>query len=361
MRLVQIAPSVMGGGGLADYARLVGLGLDGSGVEGGFLVVDQGDEARTASLGLPVVAMAGKSSQTLAYELAATSATTVLLHFVGYAYGNRGLCGWLVDGLARWKGGDAGRRLLVMFHELWAFGPPWRSSFWTNLSQRRIARQLARLADAWVTNTSVHAARLRSIAAVDRLAAVLPVFSNVGELALPTPLRDRAPVAVVFGQPPLRCRIHRQMSRFVPVLAAAGVERILDIGEPLKDGEKQASVLPVERRGFLSAGAASSVLATARLGLLTYPHASLAKSGVLAAYAAHGVVPVVDGTAAGAQDGLVHGETVVRLGAGTDGVLGLDFLARIAVGARRWYAAHDRSRTVECWRDLVLRQSGGHA
>jgi hypothetical protein len=56
----------------------------------------------------------------------------VLLHFSGYGYARRGLCRWLVDGLTRWKAAGAQRRVVTMFHEVYASGPIWRSSFWTD-------------------------------------------------------------------------------------------------------------------------------------------------------------------------------------------------------------------------------------
>jgi hypothetical protein len=73
----------------------------------------------------------------------------VFLHYVGYGYQKRGCPYWLVQGLRHWQCGRKGSRLVVMFHELFAFGPIWRSSFWLSYFQRYLTGQMARIADQW--------------------------------------------------------------------------------------------------------------------------------------------------------------------------------------------------------------------
>ncbi|HSG40281.1 MAG TPA: glycosyltransferase family 1 protein, partial [Thermoanaerobaculia bacterium] len=65
--------------------------------------------------------------------------SAVLLHYVNYGYQQRGCPVWLLHTLRRWRRGGTGRRLVTVFHEVYATGPPWRSSFWTMPLQRGIA------------------------------------------------------------------------------------------------------------------------------------------------------------------------------------------------------------------------------
>src|SRR5437763_15659269 len=71
----------------------------------------------------------------------------VILHYVNYGYQKRGLPFWLVPILCRVRETFEGR-LIVIFHELFASGPPWKSEFWLQPLQKKIARDIARLTDA---------------------------------------------------------------------------------------------------------------------------------------------------------------------------------------------------------------------
>ena len=57
------------------------------------------------------------------------AAAAILLHYANYGYEPRGCPAWLIGGLAAWKA-RARCRLVTVFHEVHATGPPWRSSFW---------------------------------------------------------------------------------------------------------------------------------------------------------------------------------------------------------------------------------------
>jgi hypothetical protein len=348
VRIVQIVSSLAAGaGGVADCAWLLADTLGSRGIESRFVVTDGGEEIGNFS----IEGLRERTGEAVAQTLVVIGAGTTLLHFVGYAYERRGLCGWLIDGLARWKAGDDRRRLLVMFHELWAFGPPWRSSFWTHPLQRRIAFRLAVLADGWVTSTELYARRLHRLGAGGKPSLVLPVPSNVGEPENLARLTERPTIAVVFGQRPLRRQVYQSWRKFMPLLIGAGIERIADIGDPLEEGAMALCSLPVQRHGFLPADAASEVLRTTRLGLLVYPIDFAAKSGVLAAYAAHGVLPVLSSPTPGAADGLVPGTNLCLIG--TPGDKLVDRGDGIATAARRWYDGHDLATTSAKLADLL--------
>ena len=112
----------------------------------------------------------------------------LIVHYSGYGYESRGLCGWLLREL-RLARVHIGLRLrvVVMFHELYASGPPWRSAFWLQGRQATIAADLAALGDVAITNTEFHARWLEQQLGQRRRVDVWPVFSNVGEPDAPAP------------------------------------------------------------------------------------------------------------------------------------------------------------------------------
>src|SRR5262245_37004064 len=75
---------------------------------------------------------------------------TLFIQVSHYGYQKRGI----PLGLLRWLRAQksSGIRIGFFFHELYAFGPPWTSSFWLSPLQRYITGEMARLSDFWITN-----------------------------------------------------------------------------------------------------------------------------------------------------------------------------------------------------------------
>src|ERR1700674_1080326 len=186
-----------------------------------FLVGDRdwpgtGEPAGTSDLaGVPIDRRSGAA---FARQLTACDAGVVLLHYVNYGFERRGCPRWLVDGVALWRAGAPGRRLVTYFHEVYASGPPWRSSFWASPAQRRLAAPLLRASDGAATSLPLYGrmlARWRPSPPV----LVMPVFSTVGEPATVPPPGERGPRAMlVFGGAGNRRRAYGELRE---VLAAA--------------------------------------------------------------------------------------------------------------------------------------------
>ena len=323
--------------GVGDYSMALAKALTKEGVQGSFLV------ARWPRAELPeevegyrTVCIKNHNSETLCEALEAVAATSVLLHFSGYGYGSRGLCTWLSEGLERWKSRSAGRRIVSMFHELYAMGPPWRASFWTALPQRSIARRLVGISDWIMCGREEMGAKIAKwkAAGVD----VIPVFSNVGELEQPLVIFARPPRAVVFGQQPLRARTWRMISSASAWLKRLGIVEILDIGPTIGvrpfAGDVEVRVLGVRSREEIS-----SVLAECRLGITAYDDERLASSGTIAAYMAHGCAVLNLAATGRARDGLAYGEQLLHP---RDVTVDPE---RVAARAHSWYRAHDTTRT----------------
>jgi hypothetical protein len=114
----------------------------------------------------------------------------LILHYVNYGYQKRGLP---FSSLPVWRAlreGCSGR-FLVILHELFASGPPWKSEFWVQSLQKKIVRDVARLADARLVSSESMQQSLRKLApGLD--AVVHPVPSAFGEPVVdPAQLRER--------------------------------------------------------------------------------------------------------------------------------------------------------------------------
>jgi hypothetical protein len=154
-----------------------------------------------ANLGLRTVFAPGEPSQASKkgeFEIASIAdARTppvkpahVILHYVNYGYQKRGLPFWLIPILRRVRE-TFGGRLVVIFHELFATGPPWKSEFWLQPLQKKIARNVARLTDArLVSSESMQQVLEGLVPGLD--VVVHPVPSPFGEPVIdPAQLRTR--------------------------------------------------------------------------------------------------------------------------------------------------------------------------
>jgi hypothetical protein len=313
VRIVQVVPHLPPPyEGVGTYATALAEALAKLGIETRFLVPERNVQGLLSGIG---------------------DAETVLLHYAGYGYQRRGCPVWLAEGLARWRG-----RLVTLFHEVFAYGPPWRSSFWLLPVQRRIAARLARRSGALATTLEIYVARLRPWTR-DQEVTVMPVFSTVGEPAAVPAYGARARRIVVFGGAGVR---GRTWGPFLPDLARTvrelGAEEIVDVGPAVAIPDTVEGV-PVRSLGVLPPAEVSDLLLGSAAGFLSYPPDFLSKSTIFAAYCAHGVLPVCawkDGRHYWAGD---------RNGAGDP--------QAIASEAREWYAGHALALQAERFRDLL--------
>ena len=339
-------------GGIADYAAILGRAIAERGIPQHYLVASHAAPAYRQGI-------QAKFPQALVLDLHLLNdlsrglqdldAETVLLHYSGYGYALRGAPLWLVEGLERWKERRAHHRLIVMFHETWANGLPWQSSFWFFPLQRWCVARITQLADAVVTNTSYYSSRLKPFLAPGTSIQVQPIFSNIGEPDVVPPFTEREPVCVLFGSGGTRRRTYERFRQYFDELSILGIERLIEIGvEPDITAGFDWPFL-VERLGEHEATEISSIMGHAKYGLFECPVYIAGKSGVLAALAAHGVLPIhPDGE--GTYEGLEFGLDTVNISAFTrdrpteqppDGV-----------SVRRWYRKHRLDRQV---RDTWLR------
>lgn len=265
----------------------------------------------------------------------------VILQMSGYGFDKRGAPLWLLREFERRRKGI--KTLGVFFHELYAFGPPWRSSFWLSPVQRHIARRLAELSDFWMTNREGSAQWLRKFAG-DKPHAVLPVFSNVGETASPT--AERTTRIVIFGSSALREKTYKAAGDKLFAWARKASLEVHDIGAPVKD-PALASVLHtrgVIQHGALDRDAVDRLLSAALFGVVAYPTEYVAKSGVFAAYAAHGLCPILLSAEHGDADGLKAGVHYLPHLPDPGTAADIDSIRK---AAWEWYQPHSIARHAE--------------
>lgn len=274
----------------------------------------------------------------------------LVINYVGYGYAPRGAPLWLLRAVENIRQRLPDIRVLVMFHELYATGHPWQSAFWLSPLQRYVARCLVELSDSWITNREDSAKWLRQYAP-DIPHAVLPVFSNVGEQAIYSSMR-RAKI-VVFGGSVLRRATYLAAGSALFSWAKDQGLEIHDIGPPITD-ERLASELKkmnVCFHGQLTAADASSQLMDAELGIVAYSGNFVAKSGVFAAYCAHGVCPVLISKLHTPMDGLIADQHYL---AGIPHPAGpCTHWKSVAACAWNWYRTHRVNTHAEAFKDLL--------
>lgn len=338
-RLIQIVPRLRRYDGVSDYALGLADALSAhhgttsifieAGTQPGGAVPMSGELHRCPAGSVAGLAMA------LGRAGAAKPDARVLLHYVGYGYAKRGAPLWLVRSI-RESRRVLRYRLGVVFHELYAGGRPWQSSFWLSGLQQILSRRLALECDGILLTREGNRnwLRLAGVLAGKRV-EVLPAPSAVGEPASVERPGARDAALVVWGGGGVKRTVYGErwgdVQRFC---AARGVVRIEDIGVPAQAYPRS----PIELRvhGLLPTADVAAVLGRSRFGLAVYPQAFLAKSSVLAAYAVHGTVPVVLGEpCAEVMDGLVPDRHFLWLRA--SGTRDLD---EVAGAMRDWYRGH---------------------
>jgi len=351
MRLIHIVPQLPPAlDGVGGYALALARCLrDEAGIDSHFLVADPAwkeEGATEACFAARRLEAREAGSLQRILEESAGQGTAVLLHYANYGYQRRGCPLWLESGLRRWKVGlGRSARFITFFHEVYAGGPPWRSSFWLSPLQRRLSAHLARLSDRSATSLDLYAGLLERIAPGTR-ALVLPVLSPLGEPADPPLLTARQPRRMVLfgGTGARRLVLFERRDDLTAACRALAIEEILDIGPPLSDPPPGAIAgAPVRCLGPLSDSAASACLLTAFAGFVAYRPAFFGKSTVFAAYCAHGLLPVCSG----------GGEAPRGLAWSPGAPAGPADLQAVAGAARRWYLGHAAAGQAAVFRELL--------
>ena len=281
---------------------------------------------------------------------------TLLVHVSGYGYSRDGAPSQLADAIMEVR--KSGRfRVVVYFHELFAGGMPWRSAFWHSRRQRKSLSRIANDCDLIVTSNRFFAEWLRETVGKSEIPVkVKPVFSNVGETQELAPMSNRRPAMLILGLPGSRKRAYQQLSKMGKILNGLGIIEILDIG-PEFDAPPSLSGIPVTRMGVLPAAQLARNILESRFGFVPHPPFLLAKSSILACYAALGAVPLVAESFNGEMDELKDGVHVLSPRTAEAAVAaGLD---KCSAAVWRWYSGHRLHVHAETYAHWVIEPSMG--
>jgi hypothetical protein len=291
-------------------------------------------------------------------EIISITKTTILknnnifLHYSGYGFEKRGIPFWLINKIKidNLKINTLG----IFFHELYAFGKVTSSAFWLSPIQRHIARRLAERSDFWITNREGSAQWLRRFAG-DKPHAVLPVFSNVGEMSIYSP--ERLSKIVIFGSAALRSETYRVTGKSLFSWAREQQLEVHDIGPIITDSalSKFLKISGVIQHGRIESDEVSKILSDAMFGILTYPVDYAAKSSVLGAYCAHGVCPILISKKNESIDGLIAGTNYLA-GIPEKNIL-KNISENIGSSAWTWYQPHRIMMHVKILNQLLKEKS----
>lgn len=338
--------------GVGDYAwRLATQFSQNFGITTQFVVADpvwQGASTMT-EISSQVIPVRSKQHLLQLIRPLSDAQQIILLHYVPHGYARKACPFWLVRALEQWKSESTHRSLITFFHELYALDwhRPWSSDFWLSPVQQHLAARLAQLSDVCLTSTE------RYTQDIDRLSQgkhahvpILPIFSNVGEPTTVLPLTQRQRHLVIFGQRHSKRRIYQESGvELERICRSLAIEQVWDIGPQTGMAPESIAGIPVRELGELPATEISDLLSRSLAGFLTYDPWRLSKSGIFAAYCAHGLLPVNHRGLAQPVDGLIAGtHYYVSQPAST---LDLDAGQAIANQAFNWYQSHCLSKQAQ--------------
>jgi hypothetical protein len=237
-----------------------------------------------------------------------------------------------------------------MFHELYASGyPPWTSSFWLSSLQKSLAVRLTQLSDRCITNRQDCADTLNQLTHSSQPEIIIqPVFSNIGELKEIPLFSQRSRNIVIFGNPNSKKQVYQQcIKQLEQTCQTLKIKMIYDIGKPTGLELSSIKSIPIEEMGVMTSEEISCILTNSIAAFMNYPPPKeLAKSGVFAAYCAHGLVSVMTSSSQKIIDGL-EGDKHYWVADGKSGNLCLDTAQMIAQNAYFWYENHNLSKQAQ--------------
>ncbi len=267
-----------------------------------------------------------------------SDADAILLQYSGYGYSKRGVPYWLALALKSTR-----LPIVTMFHELFASGGIYSSSFWLSPAMRLIAKRIAQMSSEVATNRESSARWLGNDA------KVLPVFSNLGEMPNLPELPNRLNRIAIF---PYQARIvHNYWEQLAEVVSSLSIASIVALGNDSKNCPESLSSVKVQKTGHLPSSKVSEILSKSRYGFLAYFPDYLGKSGILAAFAAHGLAVIYCGDQSRTSDGLVIGRELLCIDSISQ-FTDFDFHSKSIYS---WYQHHSIANTGSCFAAMLQR------
>jgi hypothetical protein len=285
--IIQISPTYPPSlGGVGDYADLLDTHLLKKGIKSKFLISNFNDHNVNERQSF------GNNSSDLSFLIEKSNLKDIILHYSPYGYATKGLCFHLIKCIKKWKKEKKERRLIIIFHELYAIGPVYKTSFWTYLPQKYLVKELFKLTDLAVVTTKKNQLFLSSIKPKKKV-LLSNVFSTIGEIKNIKNLKKRKNVAIIFGGLPQKKLLYQDISinykNYCIILEKLSISKIIDVGPKIKSLKKIGSI-PIQSMGVKSRKFLSNLFRKSKAGLVFYPASQMTKSSIVAAYSSHGLV-----------------------------------------------------------------------
>ena len=227
----------------------------------------------------------------------------IILHYVNYGYQKRGVPFGLVSILRRMRHQLRGK-LLTIFHELYASGPPSSSAFWLQPLQIHLTKSVARLSDECIVSSESFQRELQRLVPTARI-HLHPTPSGLEEPSLSREqIANRDPHRwVIVGGTGLSERSLRSFAHAIHSIPESIAPRSLFV---LGGNENPATrsllaglAIQSDYRPRIAAADASEILKTCSFTWFDYFHhrdvetSVILKSSAFAAACAHAVIPVL--------------------------------------------------------------------
>jgi hypothetical protein len=353
--ILQIVPHLPGTfDGVGDYALNLAKALSADhGIDTVFAVA--GKTSAESKEGFPIISGLDPAS----VERLAQKCEHVILHYVNYGYQARGVP-FHLRSFARKLRAQLRGRWLTTFHELYASGPPWRSSFWLRPLQVKIARDLIDTSSACLVSNAVIE---EAIHAYDprKKVYLAPVISNFGEPG-PDAIHDVSPKRwAICGGTVLIARSLALFEKIQPMIPDIFSPEHLDVIGGRDEISTRVLIEKLQRNSprlrchynpEVGVELASELLRQSSFGWIDYFGGGkmwpgmILKSTAFAAFCAHGVIAV---SSHREETVAVKGDALPGPYFVTSGAVNFpapDQVRAVRDKTYRWYQAHASSRQI---------------
>jgi hypothetical protein len=298
--VLQVVPQLPGShDGVGDYALNLAKALSARyGLRTMFVVAQETEVASIEEF--PIVSGLGRLARL------GRKYDHLILHYANYGYQARGVPFQLRD-FARQLRRQLRGRWVTMFHELYAFGPPWKSAFWLRPLQVRIARDIIDVSDSCFVSSHVIENEIHAYDS-HKPVHLRPVMSNFGEPRLVNFGERSLTHWVICGGTTLISRSLRSFTAAQQMIPKVYFPERLEIIGGRQDSAIRDLIQALSRvrpgiscRHYpeVTVERASEILSDCSFAWIDYFGKGKAwpgmifKSGSFAACCAHGVVPVL--------------------------------------------------------------------
>lgn len=270
----------------------------------------------------------------------------ILLQYAPHGYQKRACAFWLIEALTKWKNNFPKKKLVTMFHEIYALAwqRPWSSDFYLSPLQQNLASKLVNISDTCITSSEKHAEIIHRYDKNKRnKASILPIPSAFGESNYLLPLNKRERRLILFGNAFIKRGIYKKHHRKLKnICKNLEIKEIWDIGTSVELNINSINNIAISKMGYRSYQEISEIISHSLIGVLNHNPNRLATSSIFGAYSANGMLTVNLQSSQKKIDNLVSEQHYLSMEKLDSGEQSLSSWQTIVDNANVWYKKH-------CW------------